>query len=587
MAALSSTEAAPPFPPRRRLRSPVTPQFSEATATKRWAWANACLVSRDAATNRPVIDDCQGQRRIESPRQLADYLLRNRLSVTASTDGQLAVLWRVFPAGFCAALAKAQPGTPIMFEGDLWRTAGEDGLSVQRGLEFGRLANLSRMLPEGMGETPQGISQWAKGFFNALDGAGFPDAGATLSPGALGERFLLSYAALPDLRRPDLATAHLRRACAADKGGRMEAVKLGTFDKVWCYDFVSAYAACLESLPACDPRDCRWFESRDYQPSAYYGFIRAAVKVPSMPLSPMAFHLPNAAIHELVDGLRFPYGEATVWLTKPEHDLLRDLGCSLTIQEASWGIVENEYLPFANLVERIFDLRKSSPEWSGAMKLILVAMIGKMGSVHYAENYRTLRQVAAPAASFNPIYSAYVRALQRVKLVKAATTLFAPEHIVGLTIDGILSSAPASQEVSGKRGELRLEGVGPATILTDYIKDRPGKTPVWREAAELTGQGKEFKREFTFHGRLGLFRQLRSETEAHDRLGMPITMTPTFPIGSVIRQTPATPDIRDYLRGVIPTSPQRIDQMREASNPNLDLVWGRQMNFADLMELWR
>ena len=160
--------------------------------------------------------------------------------------------------------------------------------------------------------------------------------------------------------------------------------------------------------------------------------------------------------------------------------------------------------------------------------------------------------------------------------------MFAPEHIVGLTIDGILSTAPANQAPGDKRGELRLEGTGPATILSDYIKDRPGKAPVWREAAELTGQGKEFSREFHYYARLGTFRQYRNPNEAYSKLGLLQTMRPTFPIGSVVRQTPPTAQIGDYLNTAIPTSVQHIDEMRQANDPILDLIWGRQLNFFEL-----
>src|SRR3990167_3146196 len=212
------TEAARPLPPRHRLRSPHVPEFSDATSSRRWAWANALMVSADARTNRPMIQDCNGVRRLNSPHDLADYLVRAQISVTASTDGQLALLWRLFPPGFWKALAHAPPGAPVMYEGVYWRVTGDDNITAQRGQSWGRLANIGRLLPGGYTLTPTTLAEWSKGFFNSLDAAGFTDVGGVLSPGAIGEHFLLAYAPLPDLRKPGLDTAHLQRAQATDKG---------------------------------------------------------------------------------------------------------------------------------------------------------------------------------------------------------------------------------------------------------------------------------------------------------------------------------------------------------------------------------
>lgn len=557
---MMNAEEPRPMPTREHMRKP--------------ARATAGRVTIDRLKKMPILDihpDASGRAEIELNGALidtdfvADYLLDAQLVGTFSGKGETHSILKILPADFLAALASRPPGQPEKDDnGTWWSITQEDSITVRRGNRWGHLCNLSRLATRESGGA----------FFQALADADIHSIAYPKTTGSIAQSILANHADFPDLKRPPEAGgfpyAILQAAHNADKGGRMEARQLGTFESVWCYDYTSAYAGVMATLPDCDPFNCRWVQGKDYQPSAFYGFARCKVGVPDHDLSPLCFRSPGAPEDYILEGLRFPYGEGEVWLAKPELDLLIEYGCKVEILEGAWGFPAITALPFAGLVRRLYSGRED-PKASPGIKILLTAMVGKLSSysVHTDSVFGATTTNVSPA--FNPVYASHIRSKVRANLARQAYA-FGVDCLVCLTIDGLVTTREIPGITPERRlGELRLDGHGPMTILTDYIKDRPGETH-WRDNAELTAMGSSFSRPFTFYGRLGLFNTEMSLSQAHSALGLPMDMRPEFQVGSTVR-TSAVATASDYLSGVVGT---KVSHIAQASAPPM-AAWAQKI----------
>ncbi len=555
---MNNQENPRPLPGREHMRKPIRPAKGKVTI--------------ESLLSAPIVDispDLNGVPEITSgdaniaPECFADWLLDQGLCLTFCQNGEPHSLLKHLPPEFNNALASLPPGRALKIGDTWWSISTEDSVIIRRGNRWGHLCNVARL----------GSPHAYRAVFQALQSVGIKSIGYPNTTGAMAQSILANYATFPDLTRPShkggFSFAILERAYNSDKGGRMEARQLGTFDNVWCYDYTSAYAAIMADLPECDPIYCRWIDSPNYQPSAFYGFARCAVTVPNHEISPLCFRQPEAAEDFSLEGLRFPYGVGEVWLAKPEIDLLLDYGCKVDIIEGSWGFPFGDRSPFKVLLRALYGGR-AVPEASPGIKVLLTAMVGKLSSVNRYFDTLTETTSVNVSPSFNPIYASHIRSSVRANLARQAYA-FGVDCLVCLTIDGLVTT----REIPGigperRLGELRLDGQGRMTILTDYIKDRPGESD-WRENAEATATGLGFSRPFRFYGRLGLFNTGMSVSEAQGALGMPFDMRPEFQMGSTVRQT-AKASARDYLDGVIETSVSHITDTVGRPSP-----WERQL----------
>lgn len=464
---------------------------------------------------------------IENADSLAARLLAARCTFAS---GSVEALWKLLPPHVGAALAQLPPGQMVQNGDTWWGSLSNGSLVVRKGRNYGHLCQMDRSLVV------------------ALAGAGFSDIGFPNSPGAVASCILMNHAPLPNLYRGEIPRDVLQIAHQCDKGGRMEALQLGTFPYIYCYDFTSAYAAILADLP--DAGHCTWVQTPDYCQDATYGFLRARLVVPQeLPASPVAYRAILTDKQKDLEGLRFVTGEQEVCIIKPEYDLAIEQGCKGQILDAWWGYSENGDRPFSALMHKLFLLRRKNPALSGQIKLLMNAMIGQMSSAHGSWDSVGQQTSESVSPCWNSVYASYVRGLQRVKLFRSVQDW---ETLASLTIDGLITTRPMTLSPSLGLGGLRLDGEGPATILTDYAKDRPGHAPLWRQAALVHSTERTFTLPLTYRAGLSAYNHWPL-AEAHRQIGRMVELNTPFPIGSVTRRSPAGVTVADLLREAIPT----------------------------------
>jgi len=522
------------LPPISALRGPFRPRRVPLT-TQDLAVAPTLRIDADSEGWPSVFTDASA---------LAKVLLQNRCTLASGpTDS----LWKLMPPHIGAALAASVPGRMVKDGDYLWGWLPEGSLMVRKGQQWGHLCNLERLT-----DSPNRL-------FRVLADIGIFDCGYPNSSGSVAQAILLNHAPLPNLTTGEIPWPVLQLARQCDKGGRMEALKLGTFEHVYCYDYTAAYAACLAQLP--DARRCVWIQSTEYHAEATFGFIHALLRVPAAPVSPIALRLGLDDREENIEGLRFVHGNMEVSLIQPEFDLALEQGAKAEILDAWWGYEwDGGSRPFEGLVAKLFALRQSHPELKAASKMLINAMIGQFSSSHEHTDAVSLQVTTTVSPAWNPVYASYVRGMQRVKLFQDVKNW---DTIAGLTIDGMLSLAPMELGPgTGQLGALRLDSQGTCTILTDYAKDRPGKAGQWRQAAQEHPTQSGFLLPLTYRAGLRVYNQPGlSQAEAHRELGRWQTMNPEFPIGSCTRRTPVGVTTRDLLRDVVLTQSMDVGEL--------------------------
>lgn len=473
---------------------------------------------------------------VTSAEKLAEALIDAKVTLAS---GLTDAIWKLLPPRTGAALARAKPGQMVKCGDYYWGHLAEGSILVRKGREYGHLCNVERLVGEGadLGR-----------FFAALADSGIHDCGFPNSAGAVGQAILLSHARLPDLTRGTIPWPALELAHQCDKGGRMEALQLGTFSEVWCYDYTGAYAAILATLP--DSGRSTWCNDNGYHPGAFYGFIRCKLRVPGASVSPIPFRAFVSREEKELEGLRFVTGEMETCLIKPEYDLALAMGCKAEILDAWWGYPHSSRKPFASIVQKLFALR-SDPALKAAAKTLVNAMIGQLSSVHGHWDSVEAKASVSVSPCWNSVYASYVRGLQRVKLFQTVPDW---TNVCGLTIDGFISAKPLTVRHASSLGELRLDGQGPCTIFSDYAKDRPGKPLKWREAAETYPAERGFLMPMSYYPGLSAYNTSGVNCfDAHKNIGRKMELWPEIPIGSCTRIVSPAVTTRDLLAGPIPT----------------------------------
>lgn len=514
----------------------------------------------------PVFEGSDFSYAPESPGELGEFLFEGGRWLTVSDRHSLESVWKIFPPEFCQKVLAYNPASkalPPELEGFRWQRIGhEDSIRVTRKSQITQHAHLSNvmgLMPANFDRTPPGICAWAERFFSVLLAHGITDIGSMASRGLTGSGILdsINLLALPDLRENARQGKYRRDvldlALQADKGGRTEAFSLGFHAQAWQYDYQSAYAACLKDLPCICFRCCTWSDSKEYQPSADYGFAVCEVVEP---LSVVGIPAYRSKVSRHVDagyGLTWPYGPYDVVLALPTMRLMQQQRRKFRIIKAFWGFCkEDSHRSFQETVSKVFRMTAENPDIAFSFKAARNAMIGSFRSI-YGDN---------AGSHFNPIYSAHVK-----DVVRAAVTAVALRHqdsVIRISTDGLALSKPLpDSELGDQPGDLRLEGEPgeSMTLLTDYFVDRPGKAPRWRQClhdAPLDAAEFELSIE-TFNG-LGVFANLPPD-EAWQKLGKPEMASWQVPLGSGVRKAePAT--VKDYLSGPIETDQVHIEDVQ-------------------------
>lgn len=489
-------------------------------------------------------------------RQLGDLLLSNKFTIVGAGNNAGA-LWRVFDPVSAWELASAGQRATDMDSGYSWQARQLSPhhaiLCVRKGNQWGYLTIVDDVLPATLPQDAAALESWGRKLAAETNNAGLP-LGIRLSRGNIAQNWLLADSGAPTIK--GIPAGALHHAYNAVKGGRMEALLLGTIPDAQSYDTNSSYGAILASLPSCLPPLCHWIESTTPVQGAAYAFLRLRVKVPIMPLSPMGFRLPENLAHNDA-WLIFPTGEAEIWAALPDYQLLMETGCKVEILSGWWGIVRHHVRPFTKLVNRIYQTRllAKNPDplldTSGLYKSVTAAIVGKMAAVYDGK----------AGGCWNPVYFATVTAQARADLFRQAQS--ASGNVVALTIDGLITTGSLTTSPNPGLGDWRMDGQrGQATVITDYYKDRAGEHR-WRDVAALSAGASAFSL------RHDVYPTLRSMgfPPGHEwqaelawlRLGLPRQVSQTISPGSSIRAMTAVP-VREYLTGAITTKSININK---------------------------
>ena len=180
-------------------------------------------------------------------------------------------------------------------------------------------------------------------------------------------------------------------------------------------------------------------------------------------------------------------------------------------------------------------------------------MIGGFRSAHNGE--------AGP--HFNPIYSATIKGALRAKITRLAIRY--QDSLLRLSTDGLLLDRPLpATELGDRPGQLKLEGIGPATILTDFLADRPGKPSRWRKMAEgCPGRDINLTLEIGGYNGLGIFNGVMPQ-DAWEQMGRFEARRWPVPLGSTVRRNVGQPTIADYLAGPVETEMLHMEEIKDA-----------------------
>jgi hypothetical protein len=419
------------------------------------------------------------------------------------------------------------------------RDRNEGVLSVRQGNAWGTVVNAPELL--------NGVELESEAF------AVLNDAASALKPVGLRAQ---------DLRGPGYAASlvlhgellgrlprapHLQRFLNSFRGGRFEATTFGTIPICHDYDISSAYPYYLSTLVSTSA--CTWHDSTDlgFSSDAIYAAALCDVEVPdTLQRSPVAHRLGE---HSLF----FPVGKLNrVWLNLPEIRLLLDhpdVGRITKVLEASWGVPFAGVQPFANIVAKLYKIRRAHPEIAPFVKRIMVAMWGKTWS-----RYPVGRQWQSPSM-WNPIYASAVTAAMRADNYRRTLGAF----VYGEFVDGFAVDQP--QRESKGLGGIRHEGSGKMLVVTDLFKKSSWKTffvdfeNVMRDDPD--GMAVTVRAEYA--------RTLSEVIEYRmppSSIGMPTEQEWAIPLGTSIRNLNGGGfNNRDFLSGAIGSTPIRERDM--------------------------
>jgi hypothetical protein len=428
----------------------------------------------------------------------------------------------------CHLFTSHQNSEPWLKMGDYLLKLSTNGyaLTVRRGNQYGHFIDASSF-DGNWDATCQGLKSLG------VNSAPYPKSAGTIAAGLLHE-FAGQVVALPN--------EVLQLAWQACKGSRMEGVALGTYQGV-AYDINSAFPWAARDFPIAK---CKWVESSEFQLEASYGFAHIQTAIPSMIAGPLGMRVKSTYCDET--GIVFPVGKLQLAVSKPEMDLLRDMGIPFKILKAIWGYPLMPIYPFQRLMDVLWQLRVYDKP--GA-KHLSVSCVGQLGSVVEDGKYYQGR------AFFNPVYFAHIYADTRCRIYRKALEI-GLENIGAFTIDGLITTGGGSATDSllsepKDFGSWRKESEGQYCLVNDWFKDRPGEQPRWREALKSTPKGVDQGRFQTdIDSYIGI-NMAMDRPDLRDRLGGNLRVTELLPLGSAHRTIPQKATRQDYLDGLIET----------------------------------
>lgn len=401
--------------------------------------------------------------------------------------------------------------------------AGYRKLSIRRGNQWGHFVDT-----HGMDWDFEALRQ-------GLKEHGITRLPAPESPGKIAAGLLNLYS------RPDckgLPENVIDLAWQSSKGGRMEALTLGSFD-AYELDMNSAYPYAASKLPKCDyGADCRWVESCEYLADAFYAFADLTVDIPQgLRAGPVGVRFKAEGPLADETNLRFPVGKVRCFLAKPEIDLLTDMGLKFKIHHGIWGYPYSSYQKFSELMKLLWNLRKYDKT---SAKSLSVACVGQLGSA----------PEGIARGAWHPVYFAHVYSDIRAKLYRLALNI-GLDNIHAFTIDGLLSNKPIKSAGPNVFGAWKQSRKGPCLVLNDYFKDRTDHFEYKTALLSTPDKIPQNLIRVVQQDYVGLEAAL--SLGLLDKLGECIERPKNLPLGSAYRQMPDEITRQDYLRGSIKT----------------------------------
>jgi len=246
------------------------------------------------------------------------------------------------------------------------------------------------------------------------------------TPGKMA-RELLEYSTpsnlLPDLRSGEISERVLNFAYNCVKGGRMECVRAGSYDKVYDFDFCKAFLSVVKDLPSIRGSYMVWSDTTKFVPDAAIGFYLCRTDIPrKIPFGLVCFKF---TLGDYEPRLYFPSGRMELYLCQEEVDLLLRNNIPVKILDGVYATPISEqaypFYPAYKILEKNLKTGDGSRD----------PVISEIGSVlwgHFAHK---------GGMFYNPIYAAITHAKIRVKDTDVA--LMYPNDVIAFTIDGLVS----------------------------------------------------------------------------------------------------------------------------------------------------
>lgn len=263
-----------------------------------------------------------------------------------------------------------------------------------------------------------------------------------LSPGAMAAGFFGDKIKFKNL--PQWAQYSAKKAYA---GGRIEIFQRGNFPRVWGYDLKSAYPWALSTLP--DPHGLEFLQGADFRADALYSVFFVHVNIPlDVSIPPIPAWKEKTRV--------YPIGRYMTWVTGPEAELLQRRGWLLKIIRG-YHLVGDARPWLGPDIRRLFKIRKTHPEYSQAVKLVLNSIYGKLAQQDERKTEamvidRGVRSVGGKfvrtkktlSSTSNFFVAAYTTALVRLRLWEVLD--HHKEDAVLAATDGVLLTRPLARK---------------------------------------------------------------------------------------------------------------------------------------------
>lgn len=280
--------------------------------------------------------------------------------------------------------------------------------------------------------------------FDAFKDNGF-EVNRLLSPPKMAEQVIrknVLMSNIPNLSKGDIPENVIQASVNCFRGGRMEAISLGTFDQVVDYDVVRAYFSVLKRLPSLNPGFVEWRESKEFIEEALFGFCQCRIKTPEeMKLGPLAVRF---AVGTKPHKTYYPTGEHISWRTKREIELIRNT-----------GIGDVEILYGVWCIEK----RQTPKPFKGAAKIIEKLMNDPRSSsfARYMSSTSWGKFASLMSCLYNPVYAGFTTS--EIRCLTTEKALTSVHDIIAISVDGLSSVAPilsikSNNEIGGFREEI-------------------------------------------------------------------------------------------------------------------------------------